>query len=248
VPWDPVYQKHFSRLIRKLGERYASDPHCAGVTLTCANFMSSEMHLPKSPKDMENWSKLGLTGKRLLAVYDKYMDEWAAAFPRQTVSLHMSPSAPLPDLAADELSGRITLYGIERHPRQFALQNNILQGRKEAEFSPDYPIFKYKGRVLNGYQSLASFLKTPERQGSIEMAALNFVRAGAQYWELWKGDALDAGTCARVAAAVEEARNLGYERYKQKLIQAGLYRKADQDDWAQRLNEMRAKKDAKLKK
>jgi hypothetical protein len=76
------------------------------------------------------------------------------------------------------------------------------------------------------------------------MAALNFVRADAQYWELWRGDAMDAATCARVVAAVEEARTLGYERYKQKLIQAGQYRRADQDDWQQRLEGIRAKKDA----
>ena len=52
VPWDPVYQKHFSRLIRKLGERYASDPLLVSVTLTCANYMSPEMHLPRESQDV----------------------------------------------------------------------------------------------------------------------------------------------------------------------------------------------------
>ena len=248
VPWDPIYQKHFSRLIRKLGERYSSDPQCVGVTLTCANFMSSEMHLPRTPKDMEQWKKVGFTGDRLLAVYKKYIDEWAAAFPGRLVCLHMSLSAPMPDRTADQFAGQIVLYGIERHPKQFALQHNILHGRKETEPRPDDPIFKYKDRVLHGYQSFASFLTTPQRQGTIEMAVLNFVRADAQYWELWKGDGTDAKTCARIAAAVAEARKLGYAQYKQKLIQAGLYRRADQDDWPQILERMRAEKDAKKAK
>lgn len=247
VPWDPVYQKHFSRLIRKLGERYASDSRCVGVTLTCANFMSAEMHLPKGPEDMRKWKESGLTGERLLGVYKKYMDEWAAAFPGRLVCLHMSNSAPLPDRSPDEFAEQIVLYGLEKHPRQFALQSNGLNGRKETEARPGNPILKYKDRLLNGYQSFASFLTTPQRQGSIEMAVLNFVRADAEYWELWKADGADAATCAKISAALEEARKLGYEAYKQKLIRTGLYRRAENDPWPELRDKMRAEKDARKK-
>jgi hypothetical protein len=52
VPWDPKYQENFSRLIAQLGEHYSSDPLCASVGLTCANFMSKEMHLPRTPGDL----------------------------------------------------------------------------------------------------------------------------------------------------------------------------------------------------
>ena len=247
VPWDPVYQKHFSRLIRKLGERYAADPRCVGVTLTCANFMSGEMHLPKGPEDMPKWKQFGLTGERLLGVYRKYMDEWAAAFPGRLVCLHMSESAPLPDRSPDEFAEQIVLYGLEKHPRQFALQNCQLQGRKETEARPGNPILKYKDRLVNGYQSLASFLTRPERQGSIEMAVLKFVRVDAEYWELWKADGSDVATCAKISAALEEARKLGYEAYKQKLIRRGLYRRAENDPRAELRQKMRAEKDARRK-
>jgi hypothetical protein len=131
---------------------------------------------------------------------------------------------------------------LERHPRQLALQRNTLNGRKETG-GPDDPILKYKGRLANGYQSLASF-RTPDRQGSIEMSTLNFVRADSLYWELWQGDGKDAQLSARVWAAVEEARKLGYERYKQKLVAAGLYRTADQDKWPELQQKMKDRKDA----
>lgn len=245
VPWDPIYQRLFSRLIRKLGERYAADPNCVGVTLTCANFMSAEMHLPKGREDMRKWAALGLTGDRLFEVYRKFMDEWAGAFPRQLVCLHMSNSAPLPDLSPDEFAERIVLYGLARHPRQFALQSNALNGRKETAARPGNPILKHKDKLLNGYQSLASFRTTPERQGSIEMAVLNFVRADAEYWELWTGDGNDAATCAKIDAALREARKLGYEAYKQKLIREGGYRRAEDDRWPELQEKMRAAKDAR---
>ncbi len=247
VPWDSVYQKHFSRLIRKLGERYAAGPLCVGVTLTCANFMSAEMHLPRSQEDARKWKEFGLTGERLLGVYRKYMDEWAAAFPGRLVCLHMSNSAPLPGLSPDEFAEQIVLYGLAKHPQQFALQNNGLNGRKEAEARPGNPILKYKDRLLNGYQSFASFLTTPQRQGSIEMAVLNFVRADAEYWELWKADGADAATCAKISAALDEARKLGYEAYKRKLIRTGQYRRAEDDPWPALRDKMRAEKDARRK-
>jgi hypothetical protein len=244
IPWDPVYQKHFSRLIRKLGERYASDPHLVSVTLTCANFMSSEMHLPKTGQDVETWKTFGLTGAKLLSVYNQYTDEWAAAFPGQYLCLHMSPSTSLPDLSADELAAAISAYAIERHPGKFALQRNTLMGRREMDARPGDPMFKYKDRLLVGYQSVSAFLH-PERQGTIEMSALNFVHADAHYWELWHGDGRDTETCKKVAAAIEEARKLGYEKYKQKLIAAGLYRTPEQDTWKGLQAEKRTGKKAK---
>jgi len=244
VPWDPVYQERFSRLIRKLGERYASDPLLVTVTLTCANYMSSEMHLPKTPEDVQTWKKLGLTSDRLLAVYRKFTDEWAQAFPGRLVCLHMSPSTPFTDRSEDEFAAEIARYAIERYPGRFALQRNTLMGRREMEARASDPMFKFKDQLLVGYQSLASF-SNPPRQGTIEMAALNFVHADARYWELWEGDGRDPEICRKVTAAIAEARKLGYEKYKQKLIAAGLYRTRDQDNWPELQQQMKARKDAK---
>jgi len=247
VPWDPVYQERFSRLIRKLGERYGSDPLLVSVTLTCANYMSPEMHLPRTAEDVETWKRLGLTSDRLLSVYKKYMDEWAKAFPGRFVCLQMSPSTVLPDRTADEFASQIVLYATDRYPGRFALQRDTLMGRHEMEARATDPMFKYRDRLVVGYQSLAAFFN-PQRQGSIEMAALNFVRADAKYWELWQGDGRDIETCRKVTAAIEEARKLGYEKYKQTLIAAGLYRTPEQDNWQEVQQEMKARKDAKAAK
>jgi len=243
VPWDPGYQRHFSRLIRAMGQRYASDPHCVAVTLTCANYQSAEMHLPKRPEDMKRWAELGLTPERLLKVYFQYMDEWAAAFPRQLICLHMSKTTDLSGMSDDQFSERIVQYGLEKHADQFALQSNGLNGRKERMDDPGNPIMKYRGRLINGFQSFASF-RTPERQGSIEMATLNYVKADAEYWELWGEDGLSSETCRRVQAAVDEAQRLGYESYKHKLIETGRYARAEDDRWSEIIGERKKAKDA----
>ena len=48
------------------------------------------MHLPKRGEDLAKWKALGNYEEKLLDVYKKYTDEWAKAFPRQEISLHVS--------------------------------------------------------------------------------------------------------------------------------------------------------------
>jgi Beta-galactosidase len=221
VPWDPIYQRNFSRLIKQLGEHYANDPLCVSVVLTCANFMSKEMHLPKAPADRAKWKAMGNYGVELLDVYKKYTDEWAKAFPRQAISLHLSKVLDLPPTFCED----VVEYGLSRYPARFTIQNCQLTGRKEDTGMMSYDLVqKYRDRAHHGFQSVASFSRGGERMGSIELAALNVVHAQGEYWELWHGDGMSVETSAAVSKAWEEAKRLGYDAYKQKLISEGKYR------------------------
>ena len=221
IPWDPIYQRDFSRTIAKLGERYAKDPLCVSVVLTCANAMSAEMHLTKSREDLAKWQALGDYESKLLDVYKKYIDEWAAAFPRQEMSLHLSKVLDLPPSFCE----RIIEYGLERYPERFSIQNCQLTGRREDSgmMSCDL-VLKFRLRAHHGFQSLAELSHPNERMGSIEMAALNIVHAEGEYWELWHGDGFSNETSAAVTKIWQEARQLGYNGYREKLISEGKYR------------------------
>jgi hypothetical protein len=241
VPWDPVYQRNFSRLIAQLGERYSSDPLCVSVVLTCANFMSKEMHLPKTPADRAKWQEMGDYGTKLLEVYKKYTDEWAKAFPRQQISLHLSQVLDLPSTFFE----RIIDYGLSKYPEQFTIQNCQLTGRKEDTGRLSYDLVqKYRDRAHHGFQSVAGFSHGGERMGSIEMAVLNVVHAKGEYWELWRGDGINAETCAAIASAWQEANKLGYDAYKEKLIAEGRYQ--EQSDGHHRGKGRRGRRNAGL--
>jgi hypothetical protein len=221
VPWDPVFEKNFSRIIQELGKRYSSDPLCVSVVLTCANALSAEMHLPKRPEDRARWRSFGNYETKLLEVYKKFTDEWATSFPRQEVSLHLSKVLDLPA----SFNNEIIDYGMSKYPDRFSIQNCQLSGRKEDLGVLTYDIImKYRGRLHHGFQSLAGLSKPNDRMGSIEMAALNIVHADGEYWELWHGDGFSPETSAAVLKAWNEAKRLGYEDYKKKLISDGKYR------------------------
>ncbi|HZS18566.1 MAG TPA: beta-galactosidase [Candidatus Udaeobacter sp.] len=231
VPWDPVYQRNFSQAVAQLGERYARDPLCVSVVLTCANFLSAEMHLPKRGEDLEKWKALGNYEEKLLGVYKKYTDEWAKAFPRQEISLHVSKVLDLPPQFCEQVID----YGLNKYPERFSIQNCQLTGRREDTGMMTYDlILKYRDRAHHGFQSLASLSRGGPRMGSIELAVLNVIHGEGEYWELWRGDGLSLETSSAIAKAWEEGRRLGYDAYKNKLMSEGKYRTRDEDDYRAR--------------
>jgi hypothetical protein len=239
VPWDPIYQRNFSRVIAQLGEHYANDPLCVSVVLTCANLLSAEMHLPKRGEDLAKWKALGNYEEKLLEIYKKYTDEWAKAFPRQEISLHLSKVLDLPP----QFCEHVIDYGLSKYPPRFTIQNCQLTGRKEDTGMMTYDLVqKYRDRAHHGFQSLAGL--GGERMGSIELAVLNVVHAQGEYWELWRGDGLSLETSAAVGKAWEEGRRLGYDAYKNKLISEGKYR--ERDDYHYRAKGRRGRPNAAL--
>jgi hypothetical protein len=207
-------------LIEEAGKHYAQDPLCIGVVLMCANFMSAEMHLPKRPEDRAKWKALGDYGDKLLGVYKKYADEWARAFPKQQLCLHISQVLDLPPSFFEQIID----YGLAKYPERFTIQTDQLTGRREGTGMLTYDLVqKYRDRAHHGFQSVAGFSGPSGRMGSVEMAALNVVHTGAEYWELWHNDGINVQTSAAVASAWEEAKKLGYDEYKKKLIAESRY-------------------------
>src|SRR4029078_70209 len=181
----------FSWAIAQLGEHYASDPLCVSVVLTCANFLSAEMHLPKRGEDLAKWKALGNYEGRLLDVYKKYTDEWAKAFPRQEISLHVSKVLDL----SPQFCEQVIDYGLSKYPDRFSMQSCQLTGRREDTGVMTYDLIqRYRDRAHHGFQSLAGLKRPDGRMGSPEIAALNLVHAGAEYWELWQGDGFSVTT------------------------------------------------------
>ena len=85
-------------------------------------------------------------------------------------------------------------------------------------------VMKYRDRAHHGFQSLAGLNGPDGRMGSPEMAALNIVHANGEYWELWHGDGFSVETTGAVSRIWQEAKSLGYDAYKKKLISEGKYR------------------------
>jgi hypothetical protein len=212
IPWDPAYLREFERLIRAAGERYASDPLCVAVTVTGANFQSAEAHLPKEPKDLEKWKALEY-GDKLSKAYERYIDIFAGAFPRQQLCLHLSVAVDAKDGVLEEA----VAYGMQRHPTRFTLQNCQLSGKGNNAGLFSYALIqKYAGKAHVGYQSLA-FLSEGEkgaRMGSPRKAVENFVRGHGEYWEIWDANGRDPVICKWLVDEIARERMAGPSNVK----------------------------------
>lgn len=243
LPWDSVWQRHYERTLRTLGQRYGDDPHCRSVVLSVSR--TAEMHFPRAEADIANWKKLGDYRGKTIAAYQKIMDVLAEAFPRQQIVLMVSQTFGEDDSSANPDRAMVETvidYALAKHPGRLTIQTNQLDGRRDQAGKLSYDVMRaYQGRLPVGFQSVASFKTTPERQGSMELAAFNYVRAEGEYWELWRGDGLDPAITERVAAAVREAQAMSPDAYKARLVERGLYRTAAQDTYPQKVQELRRK-------
>ena len=68
------------------------------------------------PREIE---PMGNYEARLLQVQNKYMDQWARAFPKQATSLHISQVLDLPP----KFNEQIIEYGLGKHPERFTIEN-----------------------------------------------------------------------------------------------------------------------------
>ncbi len=231
VPWDETFQKYFFRTVGEFSKRYKGDPGLIAVTLTIANAEFSEWNLPKSKEDMAQWEKLDpLYRDKIKATWTAAIDQFAQLFPNQQLCLAAS-SNPLGS-DSNNLAEEILEYGMTKYPDRFTIQTNQLYGRAENTRNSAFTrILKYKDRVHNGFQNLAGFQGSADRQGTPEMTIYNFVLGGADYLEVWDEDGQNVNTTQKLLDLITEARQLGPEKFKEKLVREGKFRTADEDHY-----------------
>ena len=215
IPWDTIYLNNFNRLIKKVSERYSNDPYLVAIAITGANAQSAEMHFVKGKQEIKRLEQYGNFRTKLVEVYKSLIDSFAQNFPHQQLCLHIA----MPVNGMEREVRTIIEYGIKKYPKQFTIQSCQLNGRRDNSQLFSYRmITDYKNLVHHGFQSLAGWSHSQERQGSMEMAILNYIRVGSQYWELWRGDGMSKEICAQLKEKLEAAEKLGYEKYKEQLI------------------------------
>ncbi len=227
LPWDPVYKKYYYQLLEKLAEKYRNDPSLIAVTIVPYSFKSSELHLPASRQDLKNWERYPGYKQKLGEEAKCAIDKYANLFPDKqlTFELGMLVGARRSEREIRE----ILEYGFSKQPRRFTVQSDQLNGKFDNSGMFTYRlIMDFKDRGHNGFQSLSAWChsKTAKRQGSMELAVLNYIKPGAKYWQLWYGDGSDIKVCSRLAAMLKEAESMGYEKYLAKLKKEKKYKTA----------------------
>lgn len=226
VPWDPIFHEYYFRALARVAQRYRNDANLYAVTLTLANFMSSEWHLPHQKDDREKWGQLEGYPEKIETAWKYAIDQFAKLFPDKQLVLEAS-SWPI---GMKDIGSAVIDYGATEYSYRFTIQINQMVGRFDMRNSESYQKlldFKDKyGVMINiGIQNLRGweYPAGREAQGSMKMSVYNYLQSGADYWELWWGDGQNIATCEKLTSMISEAKALRLAGYRDKLKKEGEY-------------------------
>ena len=202
LPWDKTYQIYFFRAVNELAQHYASDKKLIAVSMTIANFMSPELHLPRSKADIKQWQQHANYQHKIAQAWRISLDHFATMFPEQQLCVELS--MPLNGMGG-EVEDMIE-YGIKHYPQRFTIQSDQLNGKHDNMNTFSYrTILKYKDQLHNGFQNVAGwrYPKSLKRQGSMEQTIKNYHRTGAEYLEVWFGDGESIEICSKLTKILQ---------------------------------------------
>lgn len=230
LPWGPIYQSSYYRLMEKVSERYQKDKYFRAITVTAATFMSPEWHLPHSSSDRKQWNSLEDYVGNLEQAWKFGINRFATLFPNQVLIIEAS-SYPVGE---KELGDNIIDYGVKKYPGRFAVQINQLSGNFDQVNRPTYSkLLDYRKRygsdLIIGLQNLRgwTYPKIRKEQGSMEMTAFNYLQAEGEYWELWYGDGRSNETTLTLQCLIDLGKKLGLDKFQEKLATDRKYRPFD---------------------
>lgn len=190
VPWDPVFLQEWTRLIRTMGRRYASDPVISLVHMAGPDYVGGEMHLPKTPKDIAHWREIGYTKPKLVGAWQRIIDAYAESFPDKYLALNVS----MPILK-DGTAQEIIAYAENRLGKRFCIQHNGLAVKTTTNVFQHQRVQENRERAMVGFQQLCPW--TPRGQfnqngarfgGSFRESLEYGMQAGMTYLEIYQAD------------------------------------------------------------
>ncbi len=160
MPWDDIYLERWFAFVKKLSERYGTNPAFRVIAASGPTSVSAEYTLPGKPEDVRVWLSLGYSPRKYIAAWQKTLQFYAAAFPNQYVSVSMGFGLNINDRGKLDGGERkrtrqeIIDEAMRILGRRFVLQFSNLDGFPGAGPGPravDF-VIGYNGRVITGLQ------------------------------------------------------------------------------------------------
>jgi len=231
VPWDPVYMKHWEIFLKKIAPIIEAEEGIFSVDILGHNAMM-EMHMPGGEENLEQWRSFGWSPEVVWENWKHWVDFYAGQFPHKKLAITLSLMYG-PETA--DLTTRIATYAIEKYPSRIILTNHQLHGRFDymnAEDPQHGSQIKFRDRAPSGWECLGSWWQQPDRQGSVDLAVYNTLKANPLFIQIWNRDALvNPDYAGRIAECFEEYSRISPAELKEKLQAEGKYKTREQNTW-----------------
>src|SRR5581483_8118785 len=210
LPWDQTYLSRWFSFLRAVAQRYGPRPSFRMIAAAGPTSVSSEMSLPNTEPDVEQWRRLGYTPDKYVGAWRQTFAAYADTFPGQYFSLALYPGLPIPDRKArDETRRQVASIGIENYPSRVALQTSGLNANKGEDGAGAQLVREASAKVLVGFMmSTSASRRTAEMCDScgtapdaLQAAIKKGLDEGARYLEIYEPDVLDPAMQPVLASA-----------------------------------------------
>jgi hypothetical protein len=166
VPWDQTYLSRWFAFLKVIGDRYAGKTAFRKIAAAGPTSVSAEMALPDSENDIVQWKKLGYTSQKYINAWKQTFSVYSSTFPHQYFSLALHPGLPIPDRRQKTYAReQIISLGLQ-YPRQFALQEDGLNGSRSNETYGYRVVRDHSGEVATGFMMSTSAILRSQRMGA----------------------------------------------------------------------------------
>jgi len=231
VVWDPLYKELWRRLVLQVAGRYRDTP-LLGVAIHGHNDVF-EMYLSRKDEEVKRLKELGWSLDLAEKEWKEWIDFFAKNFPSTRLILVMSPislaSSGEVGQGTEKFVRRLVEYMDQRHPGRLVLMSHALNGRTEQNRYWAMELCVERADLPNIQETVGSFADHPERQGSVEMTALNMRRLNPSFYRAVAGDVPEGATMGRLLAEYERARKMTLDDYRKDLQKRGLF--TTNDTW-----------------
>jgi hypothetical protein len=164
VPWDRTYLSRWFTFLKAIGSRYAAKTSFRMIAAAGPTSVSSEISLPDSQNDIDQWKNLGYTTQKYVQAWRETLGVYVSTFPHQYFSLSLHPALPIPDKSQGP-QGReqIVSLGLQ-YPSQFALESDGLNSsRSDVTLGL---VRDHSGQVCTGFMMSTAATDRSQRMGA----------------------------------------------------------------------------------
>ena len=189
VLWNKNYLKKYFNFLKELGKRYGNEPALFWVAVSGPATGPATPHLPKAESTLEVFREHGFTKEKWLKVWERAIDETAAAFPNKPISLCID----VPRFYI-EMAKELADYAVSKYKGRICLQSNGMSAKvlKAVERRPIFKKFfsiftTYKDEAIIGFQmtwAAAWKDRGRDRLCPLDKAIEASLKFGAKYLEI----------------------------------------------------------------
>jgi hypothetical protein len=107
------------------------------------------------------------------------------------------------------------------------LMTHILDGRHDQSSELQMHIILEYPRVPNAQETVSSFARDPQRQGTVQMFVYNMRLTSPVFVRVWTVDARNVELCASMVSQYQQAQSMSLASYRGELQSKGLYTTVD---------------------